>query len=182
MNFKTLATAACLSLATASASFAVPINVTFLFSDPEALFDGYPFANTVTGVIEGLDSDGLGQQATRITAKGWVQDYVFTSFQFNTFDVSAGVIDTGSVRVVASSTSQIGYPVELDWSGAKPRFSLYETEGFIFLGAPVFTDASAITFASDYSLATVPLPAGGLLLLSGMVGIAGLKRRKKRAT
>ncbi|MEP2473383.1 MAG: VPLPA-CTERM sorting domain-containing protein [Paracoccaceae bacterium] len=30
-------------------------------------------------------------------------------------------------------------------------------------------------------VSAVPLPAGGLLLLSGLAGVAGLARKKKRA-
>lgn len=33
----------------------------------------------------------------------------------------------------------------------------------------------------DGTVSTVPLPAGGLLLLTGLAGVAGLKRKKKRA-
>lgn len=35
-------------------------------------------------------------------------------------------------------------------------------------------------FPTDDPISPVPLPAGGLLLLSGLAGVAGLKRRKKR--
>ncbi|MFK7870328.1 MAG: VPLPA-CTERM sorting domain-containing protein [Roseobacter sp.] len=184
MNFRALATAVCLSLTTATASFAAPINVNFSFTDADGLMFGISFPSTVTGVIEGLDSDGLGQQATRITAKSDLAnfDYVFTSFGSNTFDVSAGIIDMGTVRVsAASANTTLGEPGQLDWRGADSHFSLFESVGLYFFGFPLDTDASEITFTSDFTPAAVPLPAGGLLLMSGMVGIAALKRRKKRA-
>ncbi|MEP1613479.1 MAG: VPLPA-CTERM sorting domain-containing protein [Roseobacter sp.] len=39
----------------------------------------------------------------------------------------------------------------------------------------------SLTVNISESVAPVPLPAGGLLLLSGLIGVAGLKRRRKRA-
>ncbi|MFK7869651.1 MAG: hypothetical protein AB8B58_10470 [Roseobacter sp.] len=169
-TFKALATAACLSLTTATAGFAVPINVTFSFTDADGFFC---YTSAVTGVIEGLGSDGLGQKATCITAKGRHLDYVFTSFRSSTHDVSAGFIDTGSVQVSAISTNRAtsGGLGILDLSGANARFSLLESETLFLFGFPSELIASEITFPSDGTPATVPLPAGGWLLLSGMVGV-----------
>jgi hypothetical protein len=45
-----------------------------------------------------------------------------------------------------------------------------------------YTPASALSqFVATAQISVVPLPAGGLLLLSGLGGIAAFKRRKKRA-
>lgn len=41
--------------------------------------------------------------------------------------------------------------------------------------------AASASFSATAQVGAVPLPAGGLLLLSGLAGVAGLKRRKKRA-
>jgi hypothetical protein len=56
------------------------------------------------------------------------------------------------------------------------NFSVFDIDTF---GIASNVGIGQLTAASP--VAAVPLPAGGLLLLSGLVGIIGLKRRKERA-
>lgn len=42
-----------------------------------------------------------------------------------------------------------------------------------------FIAADSISYGTQSSMSAVPLPAGGLLLLTGLMGIAGLKRRNR---
>ena len=61
---------------------------------------------------------------------------------------------------------------------------LAEIRSDVFFDSVVFTsgDLPAFEFGNVVaSVSAVPLPAGGLLLLSGLFGVAGLNRRKKRA-
>ena len=67
--------------------------------------------------------------------------------------------------------------------------ALVEAGDFVFIGSiSIFGDTSDSspatwarwTFTGDI-IPAVPLPAGGLLLLSGLAGLAAHKRRKKRA-
>ncbi|MFK7875015.1 MAG: VPLPA-CTERM sorting domain-containing protein [Paracoccaceae bacterium] len=53
--------------------------------------------------------------------------------------------------------------------------------GFSVSFADAASAKAAWVLPAQQDVAPVPLPAGGLLLLSGMAGIAGLKRRKARA-
>jgi hypothetical protein len=48
-------------------------------------------------------------------------------------------------------------------------------------GSVSFLLGSSSVTISDGAVSAVPLPAGGMLLLSGLAGIAGLQRRKKHA-
>ena len=167
MTLKALATAAVMTLAATTASFAVPIDFNFSLSDG---------TNTITGLIEGLNRDGSNQQATRITVDGVFDTYVLSAFFSNSFSVSSGEIDLNSVDVISSALGSTGTnSIGLIWNGSAGSFESIEEA--IFTGARLEV-AGNIAFTP---VTAVPLPAGGLLLLSGLVGIAGLKRRKKRA-
>ncbi|MCX7568165.1 VPLPA-CTERM sorting domain-containing protein [Sulfitobacter sp. F26169L] len=178
MNIKTLATAAGMSLATATASFAAPLDFDFSFTDG---------TNTITGLIEGLDSDGIGQTATQITVVGIIDTYIFTSFNANYFDVTSGVVDVSTVGVVSASSvdgeTTTGEATSFELGGGFGP-GLEECTGGCPMGLE-FTSGPAgseiFTAVSSVPLPAVPLPAGGLLLLSGLLGVAGLKRRKKSA-
>ncbi len=169
MTLKTLAAASCLSMAMATAALAAPVNFNFSFTDG---------TNTITGLIEGLDSDGLGQAASMITVNGVFDTYVFGpgDFSFNSIDVSGSMLDPDTIFVRGTiSTSTV----------AQADFFLFPSSGGeLFESLADFTRVETFnptwTFTAT-PVSSVPLPAGGFLLLSGLGGVAALNRRKKRA-
>jgi hypothetical protein len=170
LTVKTLVTAACYTLATTTMSFAAPVDFNFSFTDG---------ANTITGLIEGLDRDGLSQEPSRITVYGILDTYVFEYQLSNSFDVSNSVLDTSTLDLFISLSS---YPdfgagpfAELVFFGNFPSFGWQEAA---VQGTLIQVGAGAIEFSP---VPAVNLPSGGVLLLSALGGIAAFKRHKKRA-
>lgn len=170
MNLKTLAAATCLALATASSSFAAIVDFDYSITNG---------TETVTGTIFGLDDSGNGTSpAMSVTADfPTYSEFVFDipSANFNDFTVTNGEITFADfVSFSATVNGTYGY---LNIYNGLGTFVIGMTE--IIVQQPiVFTQHGVVP--NDPPVSAVPLPAGGLLLLSGLAGIAGLKRRKKR--
>lgn len=171
MKFKRVAAAACLAISTATAGLAAPVTFDFSY----VAYDIYArTVATITGVIEGLDSNGLGQASSKIT----INDpdgskVVFFGEVNNSFDVVNSKIDASTVSYYGTLPTGI---LELEGRCNTDPFCSAAT----YINAPnyyTFFDTN-LTFSTGVS--AVPLPAGGVLLLSGLVGAAGLKRRTKK--
>lgn len=170
MGLKTLTTAACLTLAFATGGVAAPIDFKFSYTSGQ---------DTITGLIEGLDSDGAFQEATRITATGVLDSYIFENFSVNSFSVSNGVIDPSNFHLTTNYAPGIRDPyiyAVLEFTGNSVEKVFLDEENF---NTAFFTGrgSRSITFSP---VASVPLPATGLMLLSGIAGLVSVKRRKKR--
>lgn len=171
MTLKTLAAAACISFASAATAVAAPVDFNFSFTDG---------TNTITGLIEGLDSDMLGQRASAITVDGFYGRYSFATSanSFNFFDVTDSEINVQTVFLsTGDGPTADGVGIgSLSFNGQISQFFLDED---LPLGAAnVFAFSQTITFTT---VANVPLPAGGVLLLTGLGGAVIFNRRKKRA-
>lgn len=165
MTLKTLAATVCLTLVTATVSFAAPVDLDFSF-------------NGASGTFYGLDDADGSSSATSLDvlvgSRSWVGLDV-SGASANTFDFMAGSLT--AVNFVLQG------PAVLDAAGT----STFVQTGFnLNFGQIVFADAGSNDEGIDgnptFTPTPVPLPAGGLLLLSGLVAAAGLTRRKKRAT
>jgi hypothetical protein len=100
--------------------------------------------------------------------------YVFTSFSINNFDVTSSVIDTSSVEFLVS-----GLAFELGFCGTDLLVNFVcQPAAFLLDGAEQVFSIAQAKFTPDVD--AVPLPAVGLLLLSGLAGVAALTRRKNR--
>ncbi len=185
MKLLKIASAACIALVTATSSFAAPLDFGFSFSD------GFV---DVFGTISGLSDDTNDQAATAITVSSiafgldTVQFLtVPTSVTSNTFSVADGQITTASFS--ANVINSIPLPGRLFLTLG---FGPTEIERFGALQATDLTGAvlfSAIETGGDGPFGsgtpltpTVPLPAGGVLLISGLFGLGAYRKAATRRT
>ena len=105
------------------------------------------------------------------------------------FTASASIGTNGSI----SSQGQVSFfDFNLGTVPSNSNFSCFTDDcggGFLIATGPgggAFTSygnstaaLAALNSATSLAVSAVPLPAGGLLLISGLAGIAGLNRRKK---
>lgn len=188
-----LAFAAGLSLATATKGMASPVTFEFSFGN---------HVDEITGEIEGLENDGLGQSPSSITIRSPFETYIISAEKifFSNFDVMAGVIDLETIELYSDrvpglsipEATMIGFQISAQNS---PSGNLIE----IFFGeeisdptgfhAPYGSNPSGTGTDLSFEISrvaaspatTVPLPAGGWLLLSGLVSLLGLQSRRKRS-
>ncbi|MEP3637994.1 MAG: VPLPA-CTERM sorting domain-containing protein [Paracoccaceae bacterium] len=171
MTMKTIFAAAAFALAMAAPAVAVPINLDFSFG-------------AVSGKFFGLDDEVVGTQSA-------------TSFDFNgAFDVYSGLIpDVIAINsfeftdgdLTFADFSEDPFALGNNGTGFLDSLSFFNLAGEI-LGSASETDlvfnsigsTGTATFTAT-PVSSVPLPAGGLFLLTGLAGVAAVKRRKKPA-
>eukprot|EP01013_Petalomonas_cantuscygni_P045285 TRINITY_DN9876_c0_g1_i1.p1 TRINITY_DN9876_c0_g1~~TRINITY_DN9876_c0_g1_i1.p1 ORF type:complete len:158 (-),score=2.03 TRINITY_DN9876_c0_g1_i1:63-536(-) len=156
MTLRTLAAAACLSICTASAGLAATFTVAGTDYD----------ISTITGTFDDNESLLVGQpwwgdSAQALTfadaVGGGLGDSNFSGPYGPLFALDSLIIGADHTALVALYHPIHG--VSIDWA-------LADTTYHYAIATPV---------------SPVPLPAGGLLLLTAFGGVAALKRRKKRA-
>ena len=171
MTFKTLAAAAAIALASATSSFAstLDFNFTFLDSGGTALVTG-----TVFGLVNDATSAASAVEVTSERFGTWVFDSSNSTFNQNEFSIVAGqLVWTEFWAVIGRGLPELDFDLSLRDGMTYGSFYICDPS------APrCFSDFTPVTFTP---VSAVPLPAGGLLLLSGLGGVAALKRRKKRA-
>lgn len=199
MNFKTLAAAACLSLAAASPSLAATFDFAWSAADPiPSSYFSYS-GDLSTKAVGTFDLDVESGAFGNANISNIMIDLTGNSFGSTTLTMTslntgtgttAGTISADGGSVTFSSISFLvdgpGLPSfgQFDVRTDTPSPIVYILYGFGAV-ADFYTYASAADAQGSISATTpisaVPLPAGGLLLLSAFGSVAALKRRKKRA-
>lgn len=194
MNLKTLAAAACLSLAAASPSLAATFDFFWSAADPiPSGSSGDPSVRAVGTFDLDVESGAFGNaniSNIMIDVTGNAFGSLTLTMTSLSTGTTAGTISADGGSVTFSSISFLVEGPGLPNFGAfqmtadAPFSSVYIIYGFGAV-AESYGYASAAEVQGSFSATTpisaVPLPAGGLLLLSAFGGVAALKRRKKRA-
>ena len=168
MNSRTLTAAACFAICSATTGSAATFDYSYTFDD----------ATVVSGSVEGtLQADGNTESIDSIGSL-FVDDSLF----FTPLDFSEEITGEPANFVLDGVGLNLGWVSLLDIDAAF-FIADFSTET-ITVGASIVSNTN--TFDPNNWIATeqvsaVPLPAGGMLLLSAFGGVAALKRRKKRA-
>lgn len=162
MSLKTIASATCIALGTATSSYAVILDFDFSFVDG---------ANTIEGTIFGLENNATSATTGAVITSS---PYGMITFDFSDPGIS---IPVNSFTVTAGEITSYDFDFGIGNFGLELKVIFVGAEAFLqnttgtppsFEGTPTFT-----------AVAPVPLPAS--VLLSGLGGLAALKRRKTRA-
>lgn len=171
MTMKTLLGAAALALTTAAPLAAAPINLDFSFGGVSGTFYGLDNADGTSSATS-YDFSGLLGNYTGIDTgdpnpNGFSNEFLFfggvlISYEFLDFPFVSGTTGTTSLRKL--SLSSFGGWEVFEGDSTPNGANTIGNETVLFKQQP---------------LSAVPLPAGFVLLLSGLAGVAGLNRRKK---
>lgn len=153
-------------------------NVEFVDGSCAALFDGCDEVSDFTFQTEAAAT--LASQA--------LLDQVFIDGPDGDFDSDTSLTNGVEVNDLAYILNPYGIPSlgnmlnvqSLNFSATDGRTD-YVTGPLTRLATNGDPSSAAATYAV-FSVAPIPLPAGGALLLTGLVGIAGVSRLRKRAT
>lgn len=195
MNIKTLAAAICLIFGSAASSFAATV------TSAGTGYGGFTLSGGSGVIVDAVVSSAYNDAPTTPPSK-WVWDSANTSFETLTFayqfdltgfDIStaslSGIFQVDNVGVAKLNSTTMreltfGFPafaaLNTITAGSSAFVAGINTVFFEVedQGAPGAFRTSFIVEADV--LTPVPLPAGGLLLLSGLFGVAALKCRKTR--
>lgn len=191
MNFKTLAAAACLSLAAASPSLAATFDFSWSAADPiPSVISDDPSVRAVGTFDLDVESGAFGDANISnimidVTGDnlGAMTLYALAGPIAGTISADGGSVTFSSLSFLAEAHGSPSFGIfELITSGQDKGIAIFYFN-FATLNAFVYASAAEAqgSISATTPISAVPLPAGGLLLLSAFGGVAALKRRKKRA-
>ncbi len=171
MSIQKLAGAVCLAVTAATSGFAATLDFSFSFTDG---------TETISGVVYGLEDNATGA-ATGVSitsnSTGYgIGDYALieTAPLANSFTVSNGALTAADYRNAFIADSNVQLTLDLDANSGSGGFAVVSNS------KPVVLINGDINFDA-VTTSPIPLPAGGVLLLTGLFGFAGLRRLKKSA-
>ncbi len=152
--------------ATPSSLENVSSSVTFNVVDPGVEIGG---GNVLFGVYEA--NGGVNVSENSISMTGFNVGFGSVAFNgYHFFDTNGTIDDFTSVTVTSQNIigqDRINFSADDIWINMS-GLSLYGSNGFLDLD-----------FTTSASVSTVPVPAAAWLFGSGLLGLAGLARRKK---
>lgn len=172
MKIKTLLAALATALITAPSAFAATLDFDFSFSQT-----GLP-QFSVTGTVFGLtdNATSAASSVTILTDQGaFTLDHFLAGF--NAFTVTNGVLETASFGGFGTNATREAY-LSFGINGITGDTEAQYTSTLI--GGGFGTGVQGIATFEASSAAPVPLPAGGVLLLTGFGAVAAMRRRKSR--
>lgn len=164
-----IAAAAVMATGLCASAGASTLSFTFSFTN---LGEGI---GTVTGLVSGLQDNATSLRITSNTAGFGIGEYIGNP-RSNSWTVSSGSISSFSFFAFGARNTAPDVTVS--------SISLFMVD--TLFGATLTNDPSSvrnfgsskITFTKVVDTAAVPLPAGGMLLIGALAGLAALRRRK----
>lgn len=189
MNFRTFAAAICMAVFSGSAGGAATVSL------------GFPSSDSVlhTGGTLGLGGVGAyfsaGSSLTKTFAMTGLGSAVSSTWDFSMYNslhvsatamfdvlINGNVVDSFSFMGDSGTVENITLANSFGpIAGDSFTLSIVATNSIFGGGGSWNWLPGGSVILSDGVAPAVPLPAGGLLLLSGLAGIVSLKRRKKHA-
>lgn len=186
MTMKTLLSTAALALITAT-STASALTFKFSFENTSGAESG-----SLTGRIFGLSDNATGAASSIIidsfpSAVGTLQagnDVTLWNLQvFNSFTVLNGQITASSfaAQETAFPTNTFCLDASINCIGFTADQGSTGVSALVVQNGSNIANGGGFASITYTNISDVPLPAGGVLVMSGIAGLAGLKRRKKHA-
>lgn len=207
MTFKTLLSTAAIGIAAATSGYAATVDfedVTNAFTTPSGtqVSNSFQFEVTATNDVVSVYANG-GPCSGGCVDNGTNALLVFNNDAAAPFQVLMSAVDGRAFNLLSFDftelfkfTTSVGAEIEvvgtLATGGTVTHKALFDqtpdsfqTEAVVGLSNVtnvLFNSTTYFPAYDNFVVSEVPLPAGGLLMLSGMLGFAGVKRLKKRTS